>query len=397
MIDLSSAFQFLRDEPTESRVERVPLQEASLRVLGEDVLADRDDPPFDRSAMDGFAFRGEWGSGKEFNVVGTVAAGDAPWTRSLGEGEAAAIMTGAPIPPGADQVIPVEQTRRDGDRMEIRQESRPGAHIRYQAEVVREGSKVLLKGQLITPERMGVLATVGRAHVPVFVKPRVGIASTGDELVPVDQVPAPGQIRDSNRWVLGALATSWGAQVHHLPRLGDSPEQVEEGLAMGLKSDILILSGGVSMGEFDWVDKTLRSLGVREVFHKVAMKPGKPVFVGRIGKTWVFGLPGNPVSAAVTARLFVRTIVGRMLGVDHPEPVREAFPLNGDLKQVSHRSTFVPGRWTTISGQRWVEPVQTSGSGDAIHHADSNVLIFREAGSPKASHGALVDVWVTGI
>ena len=280
--------------------------------------------------------------------------------------------------------------------MELQQDSRPGAHIRYQGEVVRRGDIVLKKGCQITPERLGVLATVGYHQVPVFARPTVSIASTGDELVPVHEVPRPGQIRDSNRWVLGALAESWGCEVTHLPRLGDSPEQVEEGLNQGLRSDILILSGGVSMGEFDWVDKTLRTLGVRPVFHKVAMKPGKPVFVGRLGDKWVFGLPGNPVSTAVTARLFVRTIVGRMLGVESPEPQREAVHLKGDLKQVSHRSTFVPGRWTSVLGQRWVEPVHTKGSGDAIHHADSDVLIFRKAGSPVASHGDMVDVWHTG-
>ena len=395
MIELDEALERLVSEPVSGAIEEVFLENAHGRTLAENVPADADMPPFDRSAMDGVAFAEAPTPGKPVPLMGTIAAGDSPWDRPLQRGECVAIMTGAPLPPGADRVIPVEELKREQGVVVAEVEGRSQAHIRFQGEVVKKGDPVLNAGMLLTPERVGVLASVGKGRVNVFSQPRVAIASTGEELVPVTETPGPGQIRDSNRWVIGALAASWGGEARYLPRLGDTPEEVKQSVHAGLESDILVFSGGVSMGEFDFVDKTLREMGVREIFHKVAIKPGKPVFVGRLGKKWIFGLPGNPVSTAVTARLFLRLVMARMQGHPSGLPRRIQVPVVGDLKPIKHRSTFVSGRWMKSAEIRCVKPVQTMGSGDAIHHAHGDTLIFRPAGSPAVSDGQFVEVWLT--
>ena len=365
-------------------------------MLGEDVFADADDPPFDRSAMDGVAYRGidHPGPGTTLRLVGTIAAGDAPTKTSLKKGEAMAIMTGAPLPAGADQVMPVEEIRREEDGVVLTVAGRMGSHIRVQGEGVRKGERVLSAGEYLSAERVGVLATVGASLVRVYSKPRVALAPTGDELVSVEEIPRPGQIRDSNRWALAAAVSEWGGEVRHIEALGDSKEAVRSGIADGLRSDILVLTGGVSMGEFDFVDTCLREAGVETLFHKVAIKPGKPVYVGRRGSAWIFGLPGNPVSAMVTARLFLRTVIGKMQGVSHPAPTKMNIALQGDLKPTGHRSTFVPGRLTVSDGELWVEPIETKGSGDAVHHAQSDGLILRRKGANAVSTGDRVEVWL---
>jgi molybdenum cofactor synthesis domain-containing protein len=279
-------------------------------------------PPFDNTAMDGFAVRssdtvGADGRPVSLAVVGTVAAGpgDRP---TVGAGEAARIMTGAPLPPGADAVVMVEETTLDGDRVEVRAEVGPGNHVRRAGEDVRPGDVVIDAATVVTPAHLGVLLSVGCPTVPVIPRPRVGVISTGDELVADGGPLRPGQIVDSNRPTLLALIRAAGFTAVDRGLVADDEAAIEEELsAAASECDAVVTSGGVSMGDFDFVKVVLGRIGDMR-WMQVAIKPAKPLAAGTIGTTPVFGLPGNPVSSMVAFELFARPALRRMAG--HPEP-----------------------------------------------------------------------------
>lgn len=287
--------------------EEVDLLAALGRALARAVVAGEDVPGFDNSAMDGYALRGaELLAGRrEFLVTLDIPAGR--WVgRPVGEGEAARIMTGAPLPPGADTVVPVEHTEQGGEHVLIRSTVAQGANVRRAGEDVKAGAVVLTSGAPIGPAELGLLAAVGREVVTVARRPRVAILATGSELVPPGQPLGPGQIHNSNSFTAYGQVMEAGAEPVLLGVAPDDPEATRELLATALEHDVVLTSGGVSVGDYDFVKRVQEELGVIRRFWGVACKPGKPLAFGTRGGTLVFGVPGNPVAAMVTFELFVR-------------------------------------------------------------------------------------------
>ena len=374
--------------------ERVPLAGAAGRTLSEDVLADRDQPAFDRSAMDGYAVRSAdvGGEAATLRVVGEVRAGTAWSGPPIGPGEAVAIMTGAPVPPGADSVQMVERCELEGptghERVVVSGPVRTGQHVASRGEDVRAGEAILRRGDRVSGLRVGALASVGCAEVMVWRKPRVAIIATGDELVEVHERPLPHQIRETNRHTLEALVRAAGGDPLEVGLARDDASALDAAIDRGLGAEVLVLSGGVSAGRYDLVADGLRSRGVEVLFHKVAVKPGKPVLFGRRGATLVFGLPGNPVSAFVTAHLLLVPALRALQGDERPEPWIWRARLLAPLRRTGARPTFYGARLSPEG----VSPISSNGSGDQVGFAAGDCLIRREAGANAAAEGQEVDV-----
>jgi molybdenum cofactor synthesis domain-containing protein len=304
------------------RCRRLPAAELALRdavgcVTAESVSSTELIPPFDNTAMDGFAVRATDTSGApvELRIVGTLAAGSAS-ERPVGSGEALRIMTGAPMPPGADAIVMVERTRvdDDGQLVEVQVEVESGNHVRRAGDDIRPGDEVIAAGTTLTPGHLGVLASLGRDRVSVVPRPRVGVFSTGDELVPPGEPLAPGQIRDSNRLTLLALLDESGFDALDLGLVRDDEDAIAAAVGEGvLRCDAVVTSGGVSMGDFDYVKVVLDRLGAMQ-WMQVAIKPAKPLAFGVVDDVPVFGLPGNPVSSMVSFELFARPALRQMAG-----------------------------------------------------------------------------------
>ncbi len=301
-------------------IERVPLPEALGLVLAEEVFAQEDMPPFANSAMDGFALlsrdsQPRAGQPPRLRVIGEVAAGYVA-EQTVQEGTALRIMTGAPVPPGADTVIQVELTRSEGangEWVEILQAVAPGNNIRPAGEDMRRGQMVLPRGSEIGPWEIGVLATLGWATAPVTRRPQVAIVATGDEVIDVDQPLRPGKIRNSNSYLLEAAIHKAGGIPHRLGVARDTVESLREKFSEAVQHDLIVTSGGVSVGDFDLVKNIMAEQGEIN-FWRINMRPGKPVAFGHIGNVPLLGLPGNPVSAAVTFELFGRPVIRKMMG-----------------------------------------------------------------------------------
>ena len=294
-------------------METIAVADAAGRVLREPATSQVDLPPFASSAMDGFAVRADEVPA-ELPVAFRVAAGT-PAQAALLVGTAAAIATGGAVPAGADAIVPVEHLVDHGDRVEIPEDARPGQHIRPRGGDVREGDIVAAPGTLLGPAQIGALAAVGIAEVRCSVRPRVAVLATGSELRAAGDALAPGQIYESNRPMIAAVLRAAGAEVELLPVVEDDEDAHREALERGLEADVLVTSGGVSMGPHDLVRKVVAELGVEEVFWGVSVKPGKPLSFGVRGATLVFGLPGNPVSSLVGSLLFVRPALLARQGV----------------------------------------------------------------------------------
>ena len=401
MISVDRALEIVLEHAPTLPTEEVPLAEALGRVLLEDVASDVDFPPFDRSAMDGFALRSADAAKAPLtlSVVGQVRAGQWP-ERSVGAGEAVEIMTGAPLPPGADAVQQVEKTRRiEAGRVEILAAVESGQNVAPRASEVRAGDIVLTRGERIDPATVAVLAAVGKAKLVVGGRPTVSVVVTGDELVDVALKPEHAHIRNSNGYAAEAQAREAGASVSSLGIVPDDRKRIARMVEEGLQDDVLVLSGGVSEGVFDLVEDVLAGFGVEILFEKVAIKPGAPLVFGRLvrpgpaakparrGTTLVFGLPGNPVSAQVTFDLFVRAALLRMQGarvVRRPELEVE---LLGRARNRSGRRAHLPARVRFSGGRLVADLVPSRGSADLVAHARANALVVLEAARTEAAPG----------
>ena len=303
--------------------ESVPLGEALGRVLAEPVVAGREIPPWDNSSMDGYALRAadtERASPEHpvaLAVVGEVAAGRVA-AREIEPGQAYRILTGAPLPPGSDAVVPQEEVRRDGGRVSLWRAVHRGAYVRPRGEDIRSGDRILEAGSVLRPAALGVLAALGHGRANVYRRPTVAVLSTGDELVAPETPLGPGQIPDSNTYTLCGLAAEAGAVPVSLGIAPDRREELVERFRRGLEANVLVSSAGVSVGDRDFVREAVEALGACLDFWKVNMRPGKPLtfgrFGGRAGECLFFGLPGNPVSSMVTFELFVRPVLRRLGG-----------------------------------------------------------------------------------
>lgn len=377
--------------------ETLPRRQALGRVLAQSLAATVDVPPSDVSAMDGYALAGPVPVGERRPVAGTVAAGDPPGFE-LRPPAVARIMTGAPVPLGADRIVPVEQSDPGDPGLEavtFRIEAREGDHIRRRGEVLRTGAPMLPAGTLLTPEALSLIATHGCRELPVHRAPTVTVLTTGDEVVPPDAEPAPGQIRDSHTDFLLAAGQQLGLSFRSL---GIAPDRVDELRALaeeGLRSDVLILCGGVSMGEFDLVEGILAELGCKAHFDAVAIQPGKPMVFATHPGGFVFGLPGNPAAVMVAFRLFVRPALKRLMGIQEDWWPGLAGILAAPLPKAGPRDRFLPARVEIQEGRLLVTPFPPKGSHDLAAQGMGTALVRVRAGSPGAQAGEDCEVMLS--
>jgi molybdopterin molybdotransferase len=392
MISVEAALSAILERAPLLAAERVPLRQALGRVLREDVCADVDLPPFDRSAMDGFALRSaDTARGPvALRITGERRAGQAAGA-ALEPGCAVRIMTGAPVPPGADAVEPVEKARVEaGERVVVSGAVAPGAHVAPRGTEARAGERVLQAGTRIDPAAVGLLATVGCAEVTVGARPRVALLVTGDELVDVPEKPGPGQIRNANGYALEQQVLRAGGDPRCLGIAPDRADALAAAMEPGFEADVLLVSGGVSAGEYDLVEDVFSRFGVQVAFDAVAVKPGKPLVFGWRGSSLVFGLPGNPVSAQVTFDLFVRPALSRMQGQRSVARPTVAVETRAPLVNRSRRRAHLPARVRLDEERLVADPVPSRGSADVVAHARANALLVLAAEQVEVAAGTRV-------
>jgi len=382
---------------------RLPAETAILspavlgRTLAEGIASDIDSPPFDKSMVDGYAVRSEdvaEGIGT-FRIVQGILAGQMP-ARPVGWGEVASIMTGAPLPVGADAVVMHEHTRFNSDQMSLMHPVRARQNIMARASEMKQGETVLTSGTLLRPQELGLLATVGRTSIAVYRTPRVAILSTGDEIVEPGQPLGSSQIRNSNAGMLMALVTRAKAVPSYLGIAHDTLESIRPLIATGLKADVLLITGGVSAGKVDLVPDVLAEAGVMPIFHKVALKPGKPLYFGTLGNTLVFGLPGNPVSGLVGFELFVRPALRKLLGRSQPfVSMTIKAKCGSEFSHKSDRPTYYPAKLNLTADGWEAHAVGWKGSGDLRSICASNGFAVLPPGEVRYSAGDLMDVLLT--
>jgi molybdopterin molybdotransferase len=368
--------------------ETVALDQAFGRVLAADVLADRDYPALPRSIRDGFAVRAEDLPGT-FEVVGESRAGGS-FSGFLGTRQAVEIMTGAPVPDSANQIVMVEHTTREGSAMRTDRASNPGEFVNPRASEIAIGGVMVPKGTRIGICEVAALATVGASHVSVYRAPRVAILSTGDEVVPIDKVPAGNQVRNSNAWALAAQVRRGGGEPIVLPIAPDEPEATKRLMVEGLDHDLLLLSGGVSAGKYDFVEPALAALGAEFFFDRVLIQPGQPLVFGRAKGKFFFGLPGNPASTMVCFEVFGRAAV-ELLGGQAEAPLN--MPCARLTAPFSHKPglmRFLGARLSADASE--VTPVRGQGSSDVAALARSNAFLVADPDRESWAAGDLIRV-----
>lgn len=426
MFTVDEALQLVLTHTTRKPGARVPVAEAVGLVIAEDVASDVDSPPHDKSMVDGYAVvANDLASGAaELTVLEEVTAGAVPTLR-VTPGACTRIMTGAPIPDGADAVVMIERseslnsdglenrpTRRPpappGGKVRLTDTVRPGQNIIRRGDSLRSGEVVLKAGHEIRPAEVGLLCEVGRTHVEVFSPVSLAILATGNELVDASARPGPGQIRNSNGPMLAAAVRRAGATPIELGVARDEPESLRQLIRQGLAADILVLSGGVSAGVLDLVPSVLKDLGVEQVFHKIRLKPGKPLWFGVAKKTsprtpsesrtlnpepLVFGVPGNPVSSLVCFELFVRPAIEKLMGGKDPEPLR-VLParLANEFNHRGDRPTYFPAVVRREGRELLADLVRWRGSADIRGLTLANALAIFAAGDRLWPAGEPIDV-----
>lgn len=371
----------------------VPLEQAVGLVLAESVDARWDMPPADNSAMDGFALA--WPAGNapvEWTVTGAAYAGT-PWESPIEPGAVVRIMTGSPLPPGCDTVVPLEDAVSSGTTVRLGK-MKQGQHVRRRGEEFRAGERLLDAGVPLHAGEIGLLAVAGHARVRVHPSPRVALLSTGDELVELGQTPGPGQVVNSNLYLLAARLREEGCGVLPLGLCRDEPAALSRHLAAGEQADLIISTGGVSVGDRDYLREALTTRGFETVFWKVAIKPGKPVLFGMINERPMFGLPGNPAAAAATFELFVRPALRRLSGFAATGPPRLNAILGGEVHGDPKRECFLWGHLEENGPRRIFHPSSRQGSGQNRSLQGAMAMLPVPAGCELIRSGCDVDVMV---
>ncbi len=368
MLTVDQALEIILSNVPRPKEWSFPLAAAVGKVLAEDCASDLDMPPFDKAMMDGYAVRSE--DAGPLKVIEEIPAGKVPKAK-VRPGTCAKIMTGAPVPAGADAVQQVEMTSRDGDLVTLAAPVKPGQNIAPRATDMRKGEVVLRAGHRIRPADIGALAAIGKTRVRAAMAPTCAVVATGDELVPPSQKPGPGQIRNSNTASLCAQVESLGLECADLGIVPDDTKAIRAAIRKGLRRDLLLLSGGVSAGSWDLVIPALQAEGVELQMHQVLIKPGRPFcFAPR-----VFGLPGNPVSSFVIFEVFVRPYIGKLMGTNLVRP-RIRARLQGELPKKIDRVHYLPARvWNDGSGYV-AEPVPWQGSADLFALTKANGFVI---------------------
>ncbi len=398
MLPVSDAIQIVREQTRPLASEAINLRDALGRILAEDVVADSDLPPFDRSQMDGYAVRSAdvEQTPAKLKIVGESAAGRG-WHREMQRGEAVRIMTGAPVPIGADSVQQVELTQElnGGSEVEILQPVVYGKSIVNHGDEIKGGQVVLRAGERINSGAVAVLASFGYARVQVGKRPRVAVLATGTELVAVDKKPGQDQIRDSNNFTISAYAQLAGASVEMLPLAGDDTTLLKRQISEASeRSDVVVTSGGVSVGVYDFTKTALRELGAEIFFERVRLRPGKPTVFARLPNgTLFFGLPGNPVSVSVTYNLFARTSMLTMQGANDPELQSDSAVLARTVKGALERESYLPATLSTDRNARLTaEPLKWGGSSDFVAFASATALIVVPRDTRAVEAGTIVRI-----
>ena len=361
-------------------------------VLAQEIKTDREYPPFDRSTRDGYAVHSkEIEPGTQLKCAGEIKAGDTV-TEALARGTCIQIMTGAAVPAGADAVVMIEYTQREGDLVRFERAAQPGQNIVPRGSEARAGQTILRPGMRLGFAELALAAQVGATELQCAKRPRVAVLSTGDEVVLIDQQPGPFQIRNSNSVSLAAQVRIAGGEPVVLGNAADRVEDIGEKIERGLKEDALVLTGGVSMGKYDLVESVLKALGAEFFFDAVAIRPGKPaVFAICRGKP-VFGLPGNPVSTMVTFQLFVTPAINLLSGADaQPLPLVEARLTEG-LNEKAGLTHFLPARIEWHGAEPHVSALKWQGSGDIATLAEANCFLVVPAEREKITSGERVSV-----
>ena len=385
LLTLEEAQELVLERVRPLDTEPVPIGAAIRRVTAQDVQARVDLPPFASSAMDGFAVRSADLPGT-LRIVGEAAAGR-PYEERLEPGCAVAISTGAVVPADADAVVPVERVVQSENTVEISEAARAGAHVRGRGGDVASGEVVMRAGTMLTPARLAAVAAAGVATVECRRRPRVGILATGSELVAPGEPLRAGQIYETNGLMLDASLSAAGADTVTEPSAADDETVLREALERGLACDVLVTSGGVSVGEHDLVRAVEGELGVEEVFWRVSIKPGKPVSCGVRGDTLVFGLPGNPVSALVGCELFVKPALRGLQGVAEPLPRFETGRLTIGLRRNAERDEFVRARVRTDANEVVLEPIVGQESHMIVRSSAADALVHVPRGNGELAAG----------
>ena len=398
MVSVDEAWAKIQAMARPLSIRRRRLEEAVGCVLAEHVRAPIDLPPFDNSAMDGYALRAPDTQPAcaeqpvKLTIAGEVAAGG--WQETpVVPGTAVKIMTGAAVPSGADAVLMLEDGRLRNGCVEIRSPVSSGQHIRRQGEDVRRGDVLLEPGRRLNAQRLGLLANSGIVEVPVFRRVQVGLLATGSELTPPGTSLAPGRIYDSNRIVLQTLLLNPGGRCEDLGIVADDPNAIAERIRRGLSADVLLISGGVSVGAHDHVKRVLSELGMTTVFWRVAMKPGKPLLCGRLGDHWVFGLPGNPISCVVGFLVFIEPLIRRLEG-EHDAQPRSARALlkKGVSKKDARRHFLTAHVAPAAAGRLEAAPTEQQGSAMMQALAQANAFVVIPEDRQQIPAGEEVDV-----
>lgn len=382
--------------------EKIALLQSRNRILAEEVIADRNQPPFPRAARDGFAVRAadvasaSQAMPVELKYAGEIRAGAPGQLPSLQSGEAIEIMTGAPAPPGADAVVMVEYTRRLSESVSMQRAVKSGENIVPAGAEARCGALLLKPGSRVNHAAVAVAASVGKNQIAVYQRPRVAILSTGDEIVEIDQKPAAHQIRNSNSYSLAAQAQAAGAEPVQLPIAPDEINRLRELIMTGLQTDLLLLSGGVSLGKYDLVEQVLCDLGAEFFFIGALLQPGRPVVFGKVELSgqhkYFFGLPGNPVSAMVTFELFARPMIQALCGA-HPQPLLFLqTKLKNEIRVKPGLTRFLPALLSGEHVNTEVELVKWQGSGDVVATAQANCYVVIPPHRERVAAGEMVSI-----
>jgi molybdenum cofactor synthesis domain-containing protein len=399
MIPIHEAFQVIDEKMPKLSTEFVSLEDSLHRVLAEDIKADSDLPPFDRSQMDGFAIRADDTkmAPARLKLIGQSIAGKG-FDGEVKPGEAVKIMTGARVPKGADAVQKLELAREINGFVEILEPASPRQNIVAMGEEIKEGTKIFSAGELITEHMIPTLAAFGYAHVKVFRQPKIWILSTGTELVEIHEKPNKDQIRNSNSIMLKVFLKNIALNATILRNIADDEKLLAETIHQEVISEdsegkVLITTGGVSVGEYDFTKSALRSLGAEIFFEKVSIKPGKPTVFAKLKDCFVFGLPGNPVSAAVTFYLFARRAILRMQGANRCD-LEDGFAIvTKKIKSTKERDSVLPAFVSTDEkGQMKIESLRFAGSSNFIEFARANSLVYVPKGK-DLHEGETAKIW----
>jgi molybdopterin molybdotransferase len=372
--------------------EQVRVGDALGYVLAQEVKTDREYPPFNRATRDGYAvFAADAKAGATLKCTGEIKAGDRV-TKELWAETCVQIMTGAAVPSGADAVVMIEHTRRDGDEVRFERAAVAGQNFVPHGSEARAGQTLLTSGMRLGYAELALAAQVGAAELKCAQKPRVAILSTGDEIVPVESIPGRFQIRNSNSVSLAAQVRLAGGKPVLLGNAMDREDDLSSKIRRGLQEDLLVLSGGVSMGKYDLVEKVLKEMGAEFYFDAVAIRPGKPAVFGKCGETFLFGLPGNPVSTMVTFELFVAPAVDLLSGADaRALPIFEA-RLGEALNERPGVTHFLPARLEGQGAEREVKVLKWQGSGDVAALGKANCYVVVPAEEEELAVGERVKI-----